>query len=133
MRRPLAILSIALATLVAACGQTDSSAEFEGAEGEAAAVVEDLQDAALEGEERRICRQLLSAALARRAGDCNRVVQDALDETDQTELEVEDVRVTGARARVRVSAGSREPESATFELVRENRSWRIASFGAPGA
>ena len=128
MRRSLAILSIALASLLAACGQTDSSAEFEGEERRAAAVVEDLQEAALEGEERRICRPLLSADLARRAGDCNRVVQDALDETDQTELEVEDVRVTGDRARVRVSAGSREPETETFELVRENRSWRISAF-----
>ncbi len=129
MRRFLAILSIGLAFLVAACGQSDSSAEFEGEERRAAAVVEDLQEAALEGEERRICRQLLSAELARQAGDCNRVVQDALDETDQTELEVEDVQVTGDRARVRVSAGSREPETETFELVRENRSWRISGFG----
>jgi hypothetical protein len=29
---------------------------------------------------------------------------------------------------VRVSAGSREPETETFELVRENRSWRISAF-----
>jgi hypothetical protein len=129
VRPCLAILSIALAMLATACGQTDSSTEFEGEERRAAAVVEDLQEAALEGEERRICRQLLSADLARRAGDCNRVVQDALEETDQTELEVEDVRVAGDRARVRVSTGSREPETETFELVRENRSWRISGFG----
>jgi hypothetical protein len=130
MRRPLAILPIALAALVAGCGQTDSSTEFQGAERQVANVIEDLQKAAIEGEERRICRQLLSAELARGAGDCNSVVQAAIDEADTNEIEVEDVSVTGERARARVRTGSREKQTETYELVRENRTWRISSFGA---
>jgi hypothetical protein len=129
MRRPLAILPIALAALVAGCGQTDSSTEFRGADRQVANVIEDLQEAAIEGEERRICRQLLSAELARGAGDCNRAVQAAIDEADTNEIEVEDVSVTGDRARARVRTGTREKQTETYELVRENRTWRISSLG----
>ncbi len=130
MRRRLAILPIALTALVAGCGQTDSSTEFQGAERQVANVIEDLQEAAVEGEERRICRQLLTAELARRSGDCNRAVTEALDETDITAaLAVEDVRISGTRATARVAAGTDEKQRSTLRLERVGRDWRIASFG----
>ena len=130
MRRALAVVSMLLLTLAAGCGESDPATEFQGAEREVATAVEDLQTAAREGEERRICRQLLSAELARAAGDCNRAVQQALDETDSSELTVEDVRVSGDRARARVKTGTREEQTETYELVRENRRWRFSDLGA---
>ena len=131
MRRRLAVICLLGLGLAAGCGQTgDATGDFEGAEREVATVVEDLQEAATDGEERRICRQLLSAELARAAGDCNRAVQTALDETDSNDLTVVDVRVMGDRARARVETGTREQQTEVFELVRENRSWRLSSLGS---
>ena len=130
MRAPLASC-LTLLVVLAGCGATGSSAgDFQGAEAEVATTIEDLQKAATDGEERRICMQLLSAELARSAGDCNAVVEMALDEADTNELTVEDVRVSGDKARARVQTGTREQQTETFELVRENDSWRISSFGA---
>ena len=129
MRRPLATC-LTLLLVTAGCGGTASSAgDFEGAEGEVASIIEDLQEAATEGEERRICRQLLSAELARSAGDCNAVVQQALDEADTNELTVQDIRVIGTTATDRVETGTREQQTETFQLVREGDGWRISSFG----
>ena len=129
MRRPLATC-LTLLLLASGCGGTASSAgDFEGAEAEVATAIEDLQQAATDGEERRICRQLLSAELARSAGDCNAAVQQALDDADTNELTVQDVRVTGTTATARVETGTREQQTETFQLVREGDSWRISSFG----
>jgi hypothetical protein len=123
------VLSLVLA-LAAGCGtDADSAGDFEGAEAQVAQAVEDLQEAAFEGEERRICRQLLSAELARRAGDCNRAVAAAIDDADTAELEVEDVTIDGDRATARVTVGRQEEQTETFALVREGGAWRFAEFG----
>jgi hypothetical protein len=112
MRRPLAILPIALAALVAGCGQTDDAAELDGEQARVAQVVEDLEEAAREGEERRICRQLLTAELARRAGDCNRAVTEALDETDVTAALASRTCGSAAPGRPRGSRPARTTRSA---------------------
>ena len=130
MRLPLATCLTLLVALAGCGGAADSSGDFTGAEAEVATVIEDLQEAATDGEERRICLQLLSKDLAESAGDCNAVVQQALDEADTNELTVQDVRVTGTTARARVETGTREQQTETFELVREGDSWRISSFAA---
>jgi hypothetical protein len=129
MRRSLATC-LTLLVALAGCGQSaDSSEDFSGEEARVATAVEDLQQAAADREERRVCRQLLSAQLARQAGDCNAVVDAAFEDSDTFELDVQDVAITGDRARVRVETGAREPQTETYELVRENGGWRFASFG----
>ena len=121
---------LVLAAGAAGCGQdTDSAGDFSGAERQVADAVEDLQAAAVDGEEERICRQLLSAELARAAGDCPRAVEAALDETDTNEITVEEVRVQGRRATVRAKTGTRDEQEETFELVRERDAWRFAKLG----
>ena len=134
MSSPRAVLTASLALLLATasgCGAAaDDSAELDGEQARVAQVVEDLEEAAREGEERRICRQLLTAELARRAGDCNRAVTEALDQADiTTALAVEDVRISGTRATARVAAGAEDKERMTLQLERVGRDWRIASFG----
>jgi hypothetical protein len=134
MRRlPLSLLAV-LAALAAGCGAAASSTgDFEGAEREVAQVVEDLEEAATEDEPRRVCTQLLARPVAQRLGrNCVRVVQRAFDQADTYALTVDDVRVTGTRARARILTGrdEDEDEAETLELVREGNGWRLASLGA---
>ena len=130
MRRPILLSSILLALAAAGCGAAaDSTEDFEGEERRVATVIEDLQDAAAKDEQRRICRQLLASDLAGRTTDCTATVKTALEESDSDELEVKSVRVEGERARAQVATGTDEDQTVTFELVRENGDWRIASLG----
>jgi hypothetical protein len=130
MRRPLASCLILLLLAAGCGGAATSEGDFEGAEAEVARAVEDLQKAATDGEEGRICRDLLAAELARAAGDCEAAVQQAIDDADTNELSVQDVRVSGETARARVETGTREKQTESYELVREGDSWRVSSFAA---
>ena len=133
MTRHRAVLTASLALFLATgagCGATgDGAAELSGEEARVAQVVEDLEEAAREGEERRICRQLLFAELARRAGDCNRAVSEALDASDLSALAVENVDIQGSSATARVASGTEEKERVTMQFARVGRDWRIAAFG----
>ena len=130
MRRTIVWMSTLLALAASGCGAaTGSSSDFDGEQAKVATVVEDLQEAAGKKQERRICTQLLSAELRTRAGDCIATIEAALEDSDNDELTVESVRVTGDRARARVATGNDGDQKVTFELVRENRDWRISSLG----
>ena len=131
MRRllPLALL----AAIAAGCGTAGGSGQdFSGAEQDVADVVEDLERAASEDEPRRVCTQLLAQATARQLGaDCSRAVEQAFDRADTFALSPQDVRISGATARVRVATGRDEDQTEILELVRERDAWRIRSL--PGA
>jgi hypothetical protein len=130
-RRVLATALGLLLVTTAGCGAgAQGSEDLAGEQVRVAQVVEDLEEAAREGEERRICRQLLSARLARQAGDCTRRVEAALDASDLSAVAVEDVAIRGDRATARIASGSEDEQRETLTLVRENRSWRIDAFGA---
>ena len=89
-----------------------------------------LFDAAAAGVRDAVATATQTAELARRAGDCNRAVTEALDQSDITAaLAVEDVRISGTRATARVAAGADDKERMTLQLERVGRDWRIASFG----
>jgi hypothetical protein len=131
MRRPTIALAALLATAAAGCGAAgDSTGDFSGAEQEVAQAVEDLEEAATEGEPRRVCTQLLAQATARRlGGGCTGAVQRAFDGADTYALAVESVRVTGDRARAQVATGRDQDTREAVELVRERGGWRIVTFG----
>jgi len=131
-RRTLLAATLALVlAATAGCGAAaDQDAELSGEPARVAQAINDLEEAAREGEERRICRQLLSAALARQAGDCTRTVGAAIDESDLWALTVERVDVRGDRATAVVTSGGDDEQRETLQLVRENRSWRLNGFGA---
>ena len=130
----LALLPVVLAVALAGCGGGgDSAADFEGEQKAVAQVVEDLQEASVEDEPRRICRALLDPALVRRAGGpdaCARRIDAALGDADTYELEVKAVRITGATATARVESGRQGNQVETIRLVRVGRAWRIAALGA---
>jgi hypothetical protein len=123
-----------LALVLAGCGASnDSAGDFEGAERDVARTIEDLEEAAQEDEPRRICQGLLArevVATITATGDCDQVIQKALDQADTFSLTVESVRVTGETARARVETGLDEEQTEIVELRLEDRAWKIS--GLPG-
>ena len=137
MRALLAALGLALVTggCAAAGSGSDSATDFRGAQKAVATTVEDLQSATRRADKQEICGRLLSAGLARRLAtggqDCQGRVKDVLDDTDDVDLTVKAVRISGgtATARVAVDTGDRD-RIVTVGLVREGGRWRVARLPA---
>jgi hypothetical protein len=130
--------ALAVAALFAGCApQTSTSSnsvsKFRGDQRAAAQTVEDLQSAADDGNETKICTQVLAKALASRLAaanhGCPAAVNETIKDTDSTAMTVESVRVSGSRAtaRVRFETGKKD-RVGTIALVREGGGWRIAGF-----
>jgi Putative lumazine-binding len=139
-RPPTALLAAVLAGAVLAAGcapQTTSSSnsvsKFRGDQRAVAQAIEDLQSAANDSDETKICSQLLAKALAARLAaanhGCPAAVNAAVKDTDSTDMTVEAVRVAGNRAtaRVKFETGKKDRRG-TISLVREGGGWRIAGF-----
>jgi copper chaperone CopZ len=139
-RPPAALLAAALALAVTAAGcapqrssTSDSVKKFTGDQRAAAQTVEDLESAAQDGDEAKICTQVLAKALADRlaaAGrGCAAAVNAAIKDTDSIDMTVESVRVTGDRAtaRVKFETGKKD-RRANVALTREAGRWRVAGF-----
>src|SRR4051812_24008598 len=120
--------ALAVAALAAGCApQTSSSSnsvtKFRGDQRAAAQAVEDLQSAADDSNEAKICTQILARALADRlaaAGHgCPAAVDAATKDADSTDMTVESVRVDGDRAtaRVKFETGKKD-RVGTISLVR---------------
>jgi hypothetical protein len=132
-RLALALLVAALALALAGCGGTaDSAGDFEGAQGEVARAVEDLEEAAQEDDPRRICQALLARALVERieggGADCVDAIEKALDQTDTFALAVERVDVRGTSATARVETGVDEGQIESVELVKEDNAWKVSGL-----
>jgi hypothetical protein len=135
-RRALPSLIAAGALLAGGCGATTSSDEedppvLRGEQQLVGQAIEDLQDAATEGDEERICRELLAKDLAERLGgtgqECEPTVRDALENTDTTDLTVRAVTVSGTTATARVEAERGDADRVTtVGLVKEGARWRIS-------
>jgi hypothetical protein len=136
--RPPALVLLALAALVTACapssGSKDSAEDFRGDQRAVATTVEDLESAASDGNENRICRDLLAPALVRRLaarGGCPAAVDTAIKNTDTFALDVQSVRIAGNRATARVKSetGDRD-RTATIGLtrIRPSAGWRIETL-----
>lgn len=137
MRTRLVALPIALLSgaLIAGCGgaPANDTSEFTGAEAEVAEVIEDLQTATDEDAPQRVCEDLLARSLTQELGNgCERAIEQAFDDTDTSELAVEDVTVSGTTARARVTVGSADEDvQEMVELTREGNVWRISRFAGP--
>jgi hypothetical protein len=132
---PLALLaSLALAGCTTRSTSDDSTGEFRGDQRLVANTVEDFESAASEGDQGKICRDLLARALvaqyAERGGSCERAVDGALKDTDSFEMTVERVTITGTQASVRVKSdrGKKDLQQ-SLTLVRQGQGWRISGFG----
>ena len=131
MRRPLTLIALLLATgSLAGCtaaNQNASAGSFKGAERDVAQVIDDLKKSRDPDE---ICSRIFTDAYAKslEAGDedCVDEVQATIRDTANTDMDVDDVTVTGDRATAKVSQGK---ATATFELERGADGWKISSLG----
>jgi predicted lipid-binding transport protein (Tim44 family) len=138
-RLPIALLAVLVAAAaLAGCAPQQSSSsdkvsQFRGDQRAAAQAVEDLESAAQDGDEAKICTQLLAKALADRlaaAGrGCTNAVKAAIKDTDSIDMTVESVRVNGDRAiaRVKFETGKKDRRG-NVVLTREGGRWRVAGF-----
>jgi hypothetical protein len=139
-RTSAALAAAVLATVALAAGcapstssSSNSTSKFSGDARQAAQTVEDLQAAAKDGENDKICRQLLSSSfagqLAAHGRSCPDAVDAAVKDADTIDMTVEKVDVTSgkATARVKLQTGKTD-RTATFQLVRENGRWKIQSL-----
>jgi hypothetical protein len=125
------------AALIAGCAPTTSSntklSDFRGDQRAVAQAVVDFQSAANDGNEQRICRDLLAQSLASRLGArgraCPAAVHEAIRDADSLDMTVQSVSVDGQRAsaRVKLETGDKD-RTATLALVRERGTWRIAGL-----
>jgi hypothetical protein len=133
--RPAAVLALALVVvaLTTACtsGSGDSAGDFRGDQRAVADIVEDLESAASDGDENRICRDLLAPALVRRLSaqrGCPAAVDTAIKNADTFSFDVESVRIAGNRATARVKFESGENDrfgTVGLTRVRASAGWRI--------
>ena len=131
MRRPLTLIALLLATgTLAGCtgaNQNSSAGGFEGAERDVAQTIDDLKSSR---DPEEVCSRLFTDAFAKSleadGHDCVDEMQATIRDTANTDMDVDDVTVTGDRATAKVSQGD---TSATFELERSGESWQISSLG----
>ena len=131
--RPLVpIFLVVCALALAACGTTTSTANFKGTEHEVAQTIANLQSDVSAGEEKKICANDLAAAVVTRLGGqqrCQSTVKDQLAEIDNTELQVESVKVTGATATATVKSNySGKKRATSVSLAKEGEKWKIVSL-----
>ena len=137
--RPFLLILAALATMaLTGCTQSsssnDSSGKFRGDQRLVANAIEDLQSAASNGDQGKVCNDLLArslrARLSRGPGGCLGTVDAALKDTDTFDLTVQSVRITGGRATARVQEDTgKRTRTVTLGLVKEGPGWKIAQLG----
>ena len=130
-------LPLALVAALAGCGPAPSStSSFKGDEKAVAKVIEDLQSDASGRKPSAICSDVLSRALAdklKSAGsDCAGEMEKMTGDSDDFELKVTDVTITGksATAKVQARRGTDKNATTTYTLVREGNDWRLNDLGA---
>jgi hypothetical protein len=121
---------------LAGCGaqaQTSSLDKFKGADREVAQQVEDLESDGKRGKAEDICSDILAKSLVdelNTAGtDCTTEMKKAIEDADDFDLEVLDVKVTGDQATATVRRGDDGPTE-TMAFTREGSSWRATALSS---
>jgi hypothetical protein len=137
MRRPAALLPLALVAALAGCGQAPSSSgKFKGQEKDVADTIEALQTDAQSRKPAKICSELLTRDFANRLksgkNDCVDEMEKLTGDADDYDLAVTDVAITGTTATAKVKARRGKDKNAltTFSLAQEDGKWRLTNFGA---
>jgi hypothetical protein len=133
VRRLLALICLPLCPVVlAACGTTTSTANFKGSEHAVAQTVANLQSDITAGEQKKVCANDLAAAVVTRLGGtkgCESTIKNQIGQIDNTELQVESVKVAGQRATASVkSIYKGKKRLTTVSFVEEGGKWKIASL-----
>jgi hypothetical protein len=114
----------------------DSASDFSGEEKAVATTIEDLQSAAEDSDERKICSDLIVAELRDviakngNAATCQGAMEGVLKDTDQSDLTVRRVSVDGtaASAVVRANLGDGKSRDETVELRKVANRWKISKL-----
>jgi hypothetical protein len=135
VRRPLTLLCLPLAALgLAACGSAVSTSSFKGEQHEVAQAIANFQTASTTGEYKKICGEMLSAAVVARlqgAKTCEKAIKNQLAEIDNLQVSVQSVQLasgsTGATAHVG-SIYEGKTRVTKLSLVKEGKHWKIAGL-----
>jgi hypothetical protein len=132
--RTLALL-LAAAGLATGCGasSSNSASDFSGVKKDVATTVDDLESAAKNSDEAKICRDLLAPSLietlrAANKSSCDTAINDAIKDSDTFDMTVKSVTVTGTNASAVVDS-KRKSTNDTFTLEKVGGRWKISSFG----
>lgn len=137
MRRLPVLLALLATVVLAGCGgagskNTDSTKDFTGDQKAVATTVEELQKAAKDRDGTKVCADLVTAELRDQisASNCGKVVKDAIRETDEVDLEVTKVTITGdkAVAEVNEQVSDSKDRKRTIELEKAAGKWRISQL-----
>jgi hypothetical protein len=136
--RSALLAAVAAAALLAGCApsttsSSNSTSKFRGDQRQAAQTIEDLEAAANDGNEAKICNELLSRSLAGRlashGASCAAATKGAVKDTDSVGMTVEQVRIAGDRATARVKLDRGDQDRfANIQLVREGGRWKISAL-----
>jgi hypothetical protein len=135
MRRT-AVIAVALALVLSACGASGSSSsspKFKGDQAKVADVVDSLASAGRTGDAEKICNDILSKQLIQElksaGGDCVTEMDRAIKDASDYDLRVTAVKVNGPNATATVRQGA-DGKTATFTFVKENGTWRASALGS---
>lgn len=114
----------------------DSAKDFSGDQKLIASVVEDLQSAAQDSDERKICSDLIVGALRdqiaakNNAATCTAAMEKALKDTDRADLTVRRIAIDGneATAVVRTKLSDSASRDQTVGLTKVGAAWRISKL-----
>lgn len=137
MRRAPVLIAVLATVVLAGCGgqgskNTDSTKDFTGEQKAVATTVEELQKAAKDRDGKKVCSELITAELRDKisATDCGKVVKDAIRETDEVDLAVTKVAITGdtAVATVEEQVTDDKDRTRTIKLEKAAGAWRISEL-----
>jgi hypothetical protein len=124
------------AILLAGCGAAGTSggsANFKGEQKAVSDVVHDVAKAAKTKDDGKLCTELLTPGLAGRIANgrasCQSEMKKAISDSDDFDLQVRAVTVTGQKATAQVRQGDKGRVS-TYAFVRQGNAWRVSSFGS---
>ena len=135
MRR-IALALVVLSFAVSACGAApaDQESKFKNGDQQAIAkLVDELASAGRAGNAEKICTEILARQLVDElktaGGNCETELKRAIDDANDYDLQVADVKVTGTTATATVRQGESK-KTATFSFVKEKAGWRASALGA---
>jgi hypothetical protein len=138
LRPRSALLLAAVAAVLAGCApsttsSSNSTSKFRGDQRQVAQTIEDLEAAANDGNETKICNELLARSLAGRVGahgaSCPVAAKAAVKDADSVGMTVEQVRIDGDRATARVKLERGDNDRVTnIQLVREGGRWKVSAL-----
>lgn len=136
---PAALAAAAFATGCAPQPTGSNADDFEGAEKDVAEAVIDFRDAVAQRDEAEVCDSYFTADLrdevarkgkeAGRGSTCATAIADTLQDIDATDIEIEDVSISGSTATVRIKTDLTEGEDPVDTLtLTDDRGWRISEL-----